>query len=140
MGRWTDLEAAWERQRREAKPVPKISPRQLLAALDQVERTYAVPGTPLSTAARFISGLDLIENGRWRRSTFVPLADDAALMKLIPEYEIEEGSRHMAVARYAAEDGTPGQSFEAVVKRLTARLARVEKARTKIFLAKKPPD
>ena len=70
----------------------------------------------------------------------MPLADDAALMKLIPEYEIEEGSRHMAVARYAAEDGTPGQSFAAVVKRLTARLARVEKARDDKILGEKLPD
>ena len=109
MGKWNEFEAAWERRRREAKPVPKISPPQLLAALELLERTYAVAGaTPLSAAARFIRGLDLIENGRWRRSAFVPLADDAALLTLIREYEIEEGSRHMAVARYAAEDGTPG--------------------------------
>ena len=133
MGRWNEFEAAWDRRKKrrtcKAKPVPKISPPQLLAALELLERTYAVPGTPLSAAATFIKSLDLVENGRWRRSTFVPLADDAALMKLIPEYEAEEGSRRLAVARYAAEDGTPGQSFPAVVKRLTARLARVEKAR-----------
>jgi hypothetical protein len=138
VSRWGEFEAVWKRRTRRAKQVPKISPLQLLAALDQIEQSHGVPGaTPLSAAARFIRGLDLIENGRWRRSAFVPLADDGALMTLIPEYEIEEGSRRLAVARYAAEDGTPGASFAAVVRRLTARLARVETRReTKKFLEK----